>query len=439
MKTSTSSNRQRGSVLVTTLVIGMLVGLVVAALLYVAQQQNYLTARSRVWCSEIPIAEAGIEEAITYIVTRSGNLAGNGAWDLDASGTNYFKRREFTNGYFYTTIIPSPISPNETNNVTNTVVSVGFARLPLQTNYSQRSVKAVVKQARLEWGFVAKRDIVLNGNTYADSYISTDPLWSTNGMYNPLRPRDHCGMASVSSLRPAIATGACKIYGTAATGPGGTVTGNVGDGAWLQVNSGLQPGHVTDDFNMYIPDVVWPPTNGWNAWNSVTTPATNTDGKVYQYVLDGSVNPDYQFAGPAANPTGNGWLIKGNVRILINGPFQSTLNGPTITLDTNATLQLYLNGDMSLGGQCLVNPSGLTGNIIIYGRNACTSIKLNAGSAFAGRIYAPQAYVEIAGGFDFFGSVVSDRMKFSGTSSLHYDESLDPGVPKFTVVSWEEL
>src|ERR1043165_6418766 len=153
MKTGIAFRPERGSVLVITLVIAMLVGLVVAALLFASQQQNHLTARSKMWCSEIPLAEAGVEEAILHIVSQSGNLAGNG-WQLDASGTNYFKTRTFTNGYFYTTIIPSPVSPDATNNVTNTILTVGFARIPLQTNYSQRSVKTVIRSSRIEWGFV---------------------------------------------------------------------------------------------------------------------------------------------------------------------------------------------------------------------------------------------------------------------------------------------
>ncbi len=427
MKTRTSSNQRRGSVLVTTLVLSLLVGLVVAALLFVAQQQNYLTARSRVWCSEIPLAEAGIEEAITHIITMPGNLAVNG-WTN--SGANFVKTRDFTNGYFHTTIIP-------TSDATNTIVSVGFARLPLQTNYSQRTVMAILKQKQTEWGFVAKRDIVLNGNTYADSYISTDTNWSTGGMYDPAKRRDNCGMASVSSLVPAIATGACQIFGSAATGPGGTASGNVGDGAWLSAHTGIQPGHFSDDFNMVIPDVLWPPSNGWGGWTGMPLPPkdqTNTDGVVYEYILP---TGDWQFED--SSPKGNGWLVKGQVRILIDGEFNSVLNGTAITLATNSSLELYLNGDMSLGGQCVINPTGLTGNCMIYGLTKCTSIKYTAGAAAYTRIYAPYAYVEISGNFDFYGSVVSDRMKFSGTSALHYDESLQTGVPEFRVVTWEEL
>jgi hypothetical protein len=304
---------------------------------------------------------------------------------------------------------------------------VGFARIPLQTNYSQRSVMAILKQTQNNWGFVAKRDIVLDGNTYADSYISTDPLYSTDGMYDPAKRRDNCGMASVSSLTPAIATGTCEIFGTAATGFGGTVTGNVGDGLWLAANDGLQPGHVSDDFNMAIPDVAWPPTN-WVVTALPSNNQTNDDGKVYQYILP---QGDYVFTGNTS-PSGNGWLIKGKVRIHINGDYRSTLNGPAITLATNSSLELYLGGEMDLGGQTVINPTGLTSHCMIFGLNSCSA-------AVYARIYAPYAYVEISGGFDFFGSVVSDRMKFSGTSALHYDEALQPGVPEFRVVAWEEL
>jgi len=422
MKTSISSVRQRGSVLVITLVIALLVGIVVASLLFVAQQQNYLTARSRAWCSEIPIAEAGIEEALTHITSRPVSLAQNG-WT--ASGTNYVKTRSFSNAYFHTTIIP-------TSAATNTIISVGFARIPLQTNYSQRTVMAMVKQVQTDWGFVAKRTIVMSGTTYADSYISSDTNYSTANRYDPSKRRDNCGMASISSLTPAISTGSGKIYGNAATGPGGTVTGNVGDGSWLFSGSGLQPGHVTDDFNMAIPDVTLP--SPWKPWFA---PVRNQmfNGVLYEYVLPSG---DWQFNG-SASPRGNGWLVQGKVRIFFNGDFKMTSSGTALTLAPGATLEIYLGGNMDLTGQCVINPTGITGNCLIYGLNTCKSIKY-AGSAEAyARIYAPYAAVEISGGFDFSGSVVSDTMKFSGRCALHYDEAMHKGVPQFRVVSWEEL
>jgi Tfp pilus assembly protein PilX len=417
MKLNLSSFRQRGSVMVTTLVIALLVGLLVAALLFVAQQQNYLTARSRVWCSEIPIAEAGIEEAISHIVSLPANMTDNG-WQ--ASGTNFFKHRSFSNAYFYTTIIP-------TSPATNTIISVGFARIPLNTNYSQRTVMVRVKQTAQDWGFVAKRTIDLNDTVSADSFNSN------YGDYMPLvNQSDKCGMASISSLRPAITTGSGAIYGSAATGPGGSVSGNVGDRLWLLLNSGQQPGHVTDDCNMAIPDVAWPPP-GWAPSYSPTKNVT-VGGVTYEHVLNGG---DWQFDG-TTSPSGEGWLIQGKVRIFFNGDFKMS-GTPALRLATNATLEIYLGGNMDMAGQCVINPGGRASNCIINGLNTCTSIKYAGSSAAYTRIYAPYAYVEVGGGVDFYGSCVADMMKFSGGCKLHYDEALYNAIPRFRVVSWEEL
>lgn len=418
MKLNLSSFRQRGSVMVTTLVIALLVGLLVAALLFVAQQQNYLTARSRVWCSEIPIAEAGIEEAISHIISLPANMTDNG-WQ--ASGTNFFKTRTFSNAYFYTTIIPD--SPT-----TNTIISVGFARIPLNTNYSQRTVMARLRKTTSEWGFVAKRTIDLNDTVSADSFNSAYGEW--NLLFNR---SDKCGMASISSMTPAITTGKGAIYGYAGTGPGGTVEGNVGDGVWLLLNTGLQPDHVTDDFNMAIPDVAFPPP-GWKV--NYTPPKNITVGGVtYEHVLNGL---DWQFDG-TTSPGGNGWLIQGNVRIFFNGDFKMTAGTAALTLAANATLEIYMGGDMDMGGQCVINTDRRASNCIIYGLNTCKSIKYVGNAGAYTRIYAPYAYVEVGGGVDYFGSCVADMMKFSGSCRLHYDEALDLAVPMFRVVSWEEL
>src|SRR5687767_4203269 len=94
-----SINNERGTVLVTTLIITGLVTLSVAALLMIVKQQSYFSARSQTWCSEIPIAEAGVEEAMAHINSRPRRIWTNG-WTV--SGTNVYKRRNVGDGYFYT-------------------------------------------------------------------------------------------------------------------------------------------------------------------------------------------------------------------------------------------------------------------------------------------------------------------------------------------------
>src|SRR5215204_4373879 len=115
MKTLFLHSRQSGSVLVTTLVLAMLVGVVVGALLIISQQHNTLTARSQTWSGEIPIAEAGIEEAMAHLNSKPTTLDANG-WTN--SGSNVVKSRVLGDGYYYTAISTQAQRP--------TIVSVGF-------------------------------------------------------------------------------------------------------------------------------------------------------------------------------------------------------------------------------------------------------------------------------------------------------------------------
>ena len=68
----------------------------------------------------------------------------------------------------------------------------------------------------------------------------------------------------VTNLRTsgAIDAGNGHIYGTATTGPGGTVTynggGTVGDTTWSATHSGVQPGYASDTMNNWYPDPAAP-------------------------------------------------------------------------------------------------------------------------------------------------------------------------------------
>ena len=232
-------NRERATVLFSTVFMLGLMAVVVAALLTVVQRHHFFTARSTTWCSAIPLAEAGIEEAMAHLGTRPQNFAING-WSI--SGSNCVKTRYFTNtpgtvadGYFYTTI--QTTKPP-------TIVSVGFGRIPGQTNFTRRTVMVMTKENPPPYGIIAKDKITLDGSgsdtPWVDSFDSTDPKYSTGGQYDPLKRNDRAGVATQSRAVPAIDTGSGEIWGFATTGPGGIVTGTVGDGAWTATTSGIQ-------------------------------------------------------------------------------------------------------------------------------------------------------------------------------------------------------
>ena len=432
------TNNERGTVLITTLVIALLVGIVVAALLVVSQQQNYLTARSRTWSSEIPIAEAGVEEALAHINSKPKTLATNG-WTKN--GNNWVKTRTnlTSDGYYYAAITRNPAWAPPT------ITSIGYGRVPLNTNYTQRSVFVQTRLAPPRYGIVAKERLEMNGNPYIDSYNSSDPEWSTNGRWDPNKRSDLATIGVVAGGPGVVDTGSNgKIYGSVATGPGGTVVGAVGSGEWFAGgNTGSQSDRVSDDFNMAVPNATLPD-------NFSSTPQTvPTLGlslplldplRIFTYVLDAG---DWKF-GPTSF-SGGGVYVRGNVRIWIDGSF--TMSGSaSVTLAPGATVEIYIGHPtstspvaMDMTGNCVINPTGIPSKCAIYGLPNCTSMKYAGTAAAYCKLYAPSADIRITGDYDFSGSMVGRYVRFSGTANIHYDEALAGDAATYRVVRWQEL
>ena len=133
-----------------------------------------------------------------------------------------------------------------------------------------------------------------------------------------------------------------------------------------------------------------------------------------------------------------GILVQGKVRVYFTGDFKMS-SGPSVSLAPGATLEMYMGGSMDLSGHCVINPTGIPANCIIYGLPTCTSMKYSGDAEAYCRLYAPNADITVTGDFDFSGSVVGNRVQFSGNASIHYDEALNGGGPDYKIVSWEEL
>jgi hypothetical protein len=420
MKTSVQRD-QRATILFNTLIIALLVGIVVGALLIVAQQQNYLAARSQTWASEIPIAEAGIEEAMAHLNTRPTNFATHG-WTLVAR--NYTKKGTFPEGYYYTAISTS-LPP--------TIVSIGYGRIPLQTNYTHRTIMTTTKLTRPAWGIVAKQSISMNGSVTVDSFDSSDSQYSTGSRYDATKARDKAGVGTLSSAIPAIDTGGAEIYGSVATGPSGTAVGTVGDGTWCSTSSGIQPGHATDDFNLAIVDITAPAGIAGKL-----PPMSGTIGGVpYNHVLSGG---DYaMLTGCSMSGSGgDNMIVTGKARLYIRGELKLVGSG-TITIAPGVSLEIYLDGNASLGGGGIANGTQVAEYCALYGLPACTDLKYSGNAQLNARIYAPEARLNITGTVDFSGSIVADSIRFVGTPAIHYDEALSGSGPDYRIVSWEEM
>ncbi len=410
-----------GSVLMATLVIIGLVTIMATAYLTLTGRQNYLAMRSTAWNSEIPIAEAGIEEAMAHLNSMPATRGVNG-WTFVGDG--YAKQRTLGDGYYYTVI--STATPP-------TITSIGFGRIPNQNGYSYRTVMVTTQPASPGTGILAKESVRQTGNVMVDSYNSTDPLYSTGGRYDPAKHKDQASVGCLSSQAGAVNVGNAILFGNIATGPGGTaVTGSsgvCGDFAYgaAKTNLGtIQSGHFRDDLNVSIADVGVPFTGGY------TIPSlSKMTGKTFAYVLgDG----DFQLSSLA-----NSVVVTGNARLYVTG--NAVLGkGQSINVYPGGSLELYLGGpSAALGGNGVFNPSGMVKNCKIYGLPGLTDFTLGGSSAFYGIIYCPQAAVKINGTPSVNGALVGNTINMVGAAEFHYDEGVAPMGGGTRIRSWVEL
>ena len=385
-----------------------------------------MVARSQAWNSALPLAEAGVEEAMAQlnpgaphpIVDRSAN-----GWGSPVSGSYGPMSRTMDTGSYsvlYTTD-PQPI-----------IYSTGYVAIASLKSTIARGVRVTTTNIPLFMvGMATKLNIDLKGNNVtANSFDSMNPSLSTNGQYDPTKTSTNGDIASVAGL---VNVGNADIYGSLLLGS--TATDSIN-------NNGFVTGGVTNDFNVDFPDVILPQTT-WLPATPLLLPAL-IDGVLYNYVF-----------GPLGNLAGGDYVINGlsgnlyvgtntDVRLLLNGnasPGIVRVAGP----GAGARLTIYMNGStFTLGSQSDVD-GGNAMNLSYFGTTNNTAITFSGNASFTGTIYAPEAAFTLGGGgsttYDFVGASVTQSVTMNGHFNFHFDENLLRNGPQlgYVATSWSEL
>lgn len=223
------SNIQKPAEGSTLMVVLLLVGvavLVVGSYMAMMVQRNQMAMRSQCWNAAMGVAEAGIEEGLAQI---EYSMPPTNGWTL-------------VNGV-YTKTRANPFGTADsyyTANILNTnppiITVTGYVQAPLLSTYIKRTVQVATMKGTNQYpfGLKAKGTIVISGSSQLDSFDSSDPNYSTNGHYTPLRHKDNCYVVSQAGAAKTIQVGTGKIFGYVETAAGsGTVTfgssGVVGD------------------------------------------------------------------------------------------------------------------------------------------------------------------------------------------------------------------
>jgi hypothetical protein len=414
-----TTKKNSGVVLVAALVAGAVIGIGICSFLVLLSAHNYITQRSQSWNSALPILEAGIEEAFTHLQNERSSLSANG-WI--SSGTNtgivYQKRRDLTNCGSYCLVTISNVTSTSAD-----IYSQGFVPSPSGSGYISRKVQVRATNAFSFSKAVAARGTVsFSGSSMVDSFNSSDPLYSTNGMYNAGMHKANGGVVTDSGAVPAIVVGTGHIYGPVDTGATGTVStssgGSVGDLSWT--TNGIEPGYVSHDMNVTYTDNTVP--TGSSLW---LPPLLGTVGGTnYQYVLG---NGNYKLSSALSiSLSGNGQpvIVTGNATLYITGDLTVSGSG-FIYMAPGSSLTLIVGGTTStISGGGVVNGTGLASNFSYVGLPANTSLTYSGSAAFIGTVNAPEANFTISGSAGMSGAAIVNSLNDSGGSNIHYDESL---------------
>jgi len=415
-----------------------IVAVILTSYLTLVEGINASVARSQSWNQAIPVAESGLEEALTqlyYAGTNSSLLTSN-AWTYGADGL-YHKTRAFPNGSYFNASIQPATNP--------VIISTGSVpvmyRSGSTTNYLSRKVKVIAQpQAVTPGGVNAKGTITISGSGYIDSFDSSNPTYSTGGLYvSSKRKANALALTDASASGAVSLAGSGLVYGSVTTGPGGTVTFSgvtaVGDIAWDGVHSGMESGHSANDANVQFNDVAAPFTYG-----SGTTPSSGSysyGGTNYNYLL-GSGN--YNMS--SLNLSGiQKMAITGTTTLYVTGSV-STANSAFIYIAAGASLTMYVNGSVSISGAGVVNGTQTASQCTIYGLPGCTTITCGNSGAYIGTIYAPEAAVTVSGAGGVSGGVSANTVTVSNSGAVHYDEHLanaGGGSGAYVVMSWNEF
>jgi hypothetical protein len=440
-------NSTQGTTLMVTLLSCSILGVMMGSYLSLVQGEHFNGVRSQTWNRALTVAEGGVEEAMAHLNSgvTTNNLAVN-SW-ASVGGGNYVKTNYLGDSYAVVTIQTSPAVTNPDP----VILSKSYIPGPLSTPTLSRTIRVETKPRTtppMRGAMIAVTTIDWTGQgCTSDSFISSDTNYSNGGLYDPAKARDHGDLSTLSTNAGAINLANGQVKGTVHTAPGGTqdVTatigsgGAVGDAAWVDAKkAGWESDHFADDETMTVSDVTLPPGVTWMPANSGKYKIPPLKG-TFQYYLDNSS------AWQIDDLNGSVYVASSNVVLYVSSSLVIPSQGQ-IYIPPNCSLTVYVGAPTaSVGGQGIVNDTGLARNFTYYGLPTNTYINFGANANFVGVVYAPEAYFALGGGgttpYDFVGRSVTQSVKMNGHYNFHYDESLNVGqtLSGYAAMSWKEL
>lgn len=425
---------KEGSALMTAIIAMFVVSLLVGGYMSLASSEYRLATRSLLIGASFSLAEGGVDLAIDALNDddASGWNVSGSTWTRKITG---LKITDGGTGSIRVVIIDA----TGTNSDTPTIHSEGIVSgHPSGEVSKQLQVALTSGFFPYKNGFDSKNGFVLKGqNVTMDSYNSANGSYSVSNRGSEIR------VSTVSIETDAIDIGNANIFGYVAVGatlaPGQTGSDVIDVGKNGTISSYgeaqiVQEDRILTDYYASFPSRSSPSVS--SAWEFPNSGTITTSGTYY-------VDGDWSLGGNSG-----ALAIAPNTDVILVVTGELNLTGKaTLTLDTDATLKIFVEGDVSIGGNGVLNSSNPE-NLEVIGTNTnegVQTIKISGNGQLSATVYAPNANVELKGGGNsgrVYGAVVAYDAKLVGNSHFSFDEALadvNLGGADYEVIQWLEM
>jgi hypothetical protein len=156
--------------------------------------------------------------------------------------------------------------------------------------------------------------------------------------------------------------------------------------------------------------------------------------------LDDIPDAEYVWAKGASKATtgisGTGYTYNNGTKVLSGGANSNIVlqsgvyyfssitlgQGSKLSLAPGASVEIYVNSDITLAKNTQVNNLGLPKNFQLFSKLG--ALKFNQGNIFYGTFYGPKGHVQFDQTTQVYGSVVAGSIKLDQSACFHYDRSL---------------
>jgi hypothetical protein len=403
---SIQTRDERGSVLVTAVIVTVLLGTAALTFMSVSARQQREGHASDGHMNAFYAAEAGLSAAVVAMRNGGDGNVGSATQPRALGGLSYWVEATVVDGE--TTALVASATDGSTNSRIELVVADTSAEIN-------------------DFGLFGERMVDLKSNCLIDSFDSSAGTYLAQVSGGHAKENGNVGSNDDIQL-----ASNSKVYGYAQYGP------DLDDTVSVAANVTVSDGYGAAESHVVLAPVVAP---SYASSGSLTVNAGQTKsigpGNLQYTALTTKSNSHLKVVGPCTLVVTDAATINSN---------------STWTLDaTNGAIQVYALNNFELKSNATVattkkDPTQLS--LYLAGQHTSLGdttpkIDFSANSAFYGTIHAPDLSVTISSNFELFGSVKSEWLTVASNAKLHYDEVLANGVLDpgngLDVVAWREL